>query len=212
MNTAPEIRISELLTARLCHELIGPIAAVGNGVELLSEDDPDFSPDALALIAESARRAGNRLQFYRFAYGFGGDGSIAGPPPFELAARFFETTRIACEYPDLVRALPLDRQRLGCNLLLVGAEALARGGRLCLDFWPAAGDQPASLQLEAVGDTAAPSPETVAALTLQTPIEALTSRTVQGYFAGLLARALGWRLTGAARGPGRYQLIATPLD
>jgi histidine phosphotransferase ChpT len=215
--SALDMRLSELLTARLCHELIGPIAAIGNGVELLSDEDPDFAGDALALVAQSARRASNRLQFYRFAYGFGGDHSTAGPLPFELAAGFFAETRIACDYGDSIRALPLDRQKLGCNLLLVGAEALARGGRLFLDIEPtghvglAGGIGAAGLRLEAVGDAAALSPETAAALMLETPAAALTSRTVQGYFAGLLARALGWRLIGAARGPGRYQLVSTAL-
>ena len=70
-----DMRILALLTARLCHELSGPVAAISNGVELLGEDAPDFSRQAISLVADSARRAANRLQFYRFAYGFGGDGA-----------------------------------------------------------------------------------------------------------------------------------------
>ncbi len=50
------MRVLELLTARLCHELSGPIAAVGNGVELLGEDDPDFAREALTL-SKTARGA-----------------------------------------------------------------------------------------------------------------------------------------------------------
>lgn len=205
MNGSLDMRVLELLTARLCHELIGPITAVGNGAELLSEDGPDFAPDALQLVADSARRAANRLQFYRFAYGFGGRSAAAGLLPFELAARFFEATRIACDYRDGIRALPLDRQKLGCNLLLVGAEALARGGRLTLDAGPT------GLQLEAAGDSAALASDVDAALLLETPAAALTSRTVQAYFAGLLARALGWRLTAAAAGRGRVRLASIVL-
>ena len=64
-----DIRILELLSARLCHELISPVGAIGNGVELLGEDDPDFVRDAVALIGQSAKKAAHRLQFYRFAYG-----------------------------------------------------------------------------------------------------------------------------------------------
>jgi histidine phosphotransferase ChpT len=87
-----DIRLSELLSARLCHELSGPIAAINNGVELLAEEyqsleaapGTGFSSDALALVGDSARRAGSRLQFYRFAYGFSG-GARAGPEPYELA-------------------------------------------------------------------------------------------------------------------------------
>ena len=186
----------ELLTARLCHELIGPIAAINNGVELLADEpvlatggaDPDFVHDAIALVGDSANRATSRLEFYRFAYGYGHNGSVVGSLPNELASRFFEKTRIVCNYGESIRVLPLDWQRLACNLLLTGAEALSRGGNLVL----AAG--PNGINVDAIGDFVALSPETNAALTLATPIAALTSRSVQAYFTGLLAETLGDRL------------------
>jgi histidine phosphotransferase ChpT len=191
-----DLRVLELLTARLCHELIGPIAAINNGVELLADDpalargesDPDFVHDAIALVGDSASRAASRLQFYRFAYGYSRGGSTVGSPPNELASRFFEKTRISCDYGESIRVLPLDWQRLACNLLLTGAEALSRGGSLVLAF------APDGLDLEATGEFAALSPETNAALSLATPVAALTSRSVQAYFTGLLAEALGCRL------------------
>jgi histidine phosphotransferase ChpT len=191
-----DLRVLELLTARLCHDLIGPIAAINNGVELLADEpvlargqaDPDFMHDAIALVGDSASRAASRLQFYRFAYGYGHGGSMVGSPPNELANRFFENTRIACDYGESVRALPLDWQRLACNLLLAGAEALSRGGSLVLAV------APDGLDLEATGECAALSPETSAALSSATPVAALTPRSVQAYFTGLLAETLGCRL------------------
>jgi histidine phosphotransferase ChpT len=193
---AIDFRVLELLTARLCHELSGPIAAINNGVELLADEpvlarggvDPDFVHDAIALVGDSASRAASRLQFYRFAYGFGHSGPMVGSAPDELATRFFAGTRIACDYGESIRALPLDWQRLACNLLLTGAEALSRGGNLVL----AVGS--AGLDLEAIGELAALSPETGAALSLATPVAALTPRTVQAYFTGFLAEMLGRRL------------------
>jgi len=189
-------RVLELLTARLCHELSGPIAAINNGVELLADEpflangrvDPDFVQDAMALVGDSASRAASRLQFYRFAYGFVHGGLMVGATPDELATRFFEGTRIACDYGDSIRVMPLDWQKLACNLLLTGAEALSRGGSLVL----AAG--PAGVNVEAIGEFVALSPETSAALTLAIPVAALTSRSVQAYFTGLLAETLGRRL------------------
>jgi histidine phosphotransferase ChpT len=192
-NGTLDMRVLELLTARLCHELSGPIAAIHNGVELLADgsipaQEPDFMRDAIALLGDSARRAASRLQFYRFAYGFGHDGPMVGSAPGKLATRVFDGERIACDYGESVQALPLDWQKLACNLLLTGAETLARSGHLVL----AAG--PTGLDLEAIGEFAALSPETSAALSLTTPIAALTSRTVQAYFTGLLAEALRCRL------------------
>lgn len=201
--TMVDLRILELLTARLCHELSGPIAAVANGVELLAESDADFSVEALALVADSARRAANRLQFYRFAYGFGGDIAVAGPSPYELATKFFEGLPIACHYSESVRALPLYRQKLACNMLLVGAEAFVRVGRLTLCATCA------GVQLDAIGEAVSLAPEQAAALQLALPIDSLTTRTVNAYFAGLVARAGGWHIAAAPAGPGRIRIYST---
>ena len=191
-----DLRVLELLTARLCHELIGPIAAINNGVELLADEpvlvrgdaDPGFMHDAISLVGDSASQAASRLQFYRFAYGFGHGGSMVGSPPNELASRFFEKTRIACDYGESIRVLPLEWQRLACNLLLTGAEVLSRGGSLVVAV------KPDGLDLAATGEFAALPPETSAALLLATPVSALTSRSIQAYFTGLLAESLGCRL------------------
>ena len=191
-----DLRVLELLTARLCHELIGPIAAINNGVELLADEpvlaqgagDQGFVHDAIALVGDSASRAASRLQFYRFAYGYGHGGSLVGSPPNELAIRFFEGTQITCNYGESIGVLPLDWQRLACNLLLTGAEALSRGGNLIMAAMPD------GLDLEATGEFAALSPEASAALSLATPVAALTRRSVQAYFTGLLAEVLGCRL------------------
>ena len=196
-----QMRVLELLTARLCHELSAPIAAINNGVELLADDDSDpgsdFSREAATLIGDSARRAVSRLQFYRFAYGFGRGSAIAGPAPHELAAAMFNGSRIVCNYSEGVRRLPLEWQKLGCNLLSVGAETLPRGGRLVLSAEP--------LNLEAINEVTDLHPDTGAALMLTTPTGQLTSRTIQAFLAGLLAKALGCRLLATAE-PGRVRL------
>jgi len=197
--------VSNLLAARLCHELSGPIAAINNGVEFLTEEDSSlgsasgtaFVQDAAALVSDSARRARSRLQFYRFAYGFSSGSAIAGPAPHEVATGFLAATRIVGDYADSIRMLPSDWQKLACNLLAVGADLLPRGGRLVLARDP--------LTLDAVGEPAALNPDAYAALTLATPIGELTPRTVQPYFTGLLAQARGGSLIATSE-PGRSAL------
>jgi histidine phosphotransferase ChpT len=197
---AVDRRILELLIARLCHELSGPIAAINNGIEILAEEDPNFFGDAVALVGDSAHRARQRLQFYRFAYGFSLGSATAGPAPHELALGFFARTSIGCDYPEEIRALSADWQKLACNLLPVGADALLRGGRVRLSGRPPT--------LEAVGEGAALSREVRAALLLMTPIAELTARTVHAYFTGLLAKTLDCSLIAVAE-PGRIRLSAT---
>src|SRR6266446_1172522 len=104
MTQPIDLRVVELLAARLCHDLIGPLAAIANGVELLAEEDPDFVRDAVALVGESARKANRRLQFYRFAYGFSG-GELAGLPPHRLSSALFEESSITCDYREAARRL-----------------------------------------------------------------------------------------------------------
>ena len=195
-------RVCELLTARLCHDLAGPIAAIGNGAELLDDDDPQFVRQAGTLIADSAATAARRLQLFRFVYGFSA-GAVAGPPPHALALAYFAGGAAACDYPEAVRALPPEWQRLVCALLMNAAEALPRGGSLTV-----AGGVP-GIAVAARGEGDGPSPESRDALGLATPAEALTSRTVGAYIAGLLAQALGCRLRVAGE-PGGFRILCEP--
>src|SRR5260221_7439370 len=126
-----DMRVCELLTARLCHDFAGPIAAIGNGAELLDDEDPDFVRQAATLIGDSAGTAARRLQLFRFVYGVGA-GAIAGPPPHLLATEYFAGGTVACNYSAAARQFEPAWQRLGCNLLLVAAEALPRGGKVTL--------------------------------------------------------------------------------
>lgn len=197
MTQPVDLRVLELLAARLCHDLIGPVSAIGNGVELLAEEDPDFVRDAVALIEESARKANRRLQFYRFAYGFSG-GELTGPPPHQLASALFADSNITCDYREGVRALPLGWQRLACNMLAVGGEALPRGGRFAVDAG-ALGPE-----LEGAGEGAGPAAQVRAALTLALPVSELTSRNVGAYFTGLVAAGLGCRIVVDAQ-PGSFR-------
>jgi histidine phosphotransferase ChpT len=197
MTQPIDLRVLELLAARLCHDLIGPVAAIGNGVELLAEEDPDFVRDAVALVGESARKANRLLQFYRFAYGFSG-GELTGPAPHQLASALFADSDIACDYRESVRALPLGRQRLACNMLAIGGEALSRRGRLVVDAG-AVGPE-----LEGTGGGAGPSAQIRDALALALPLAELTSRSVGAYFTGLVAAGLGCRIIVDAR-PGGFR-------
>jgi histidine phosphotransferase ChpT len=200
MSDSLDMRVVELLTARLCHDLAGPIAAIGNGAEMLADEDPEFVGETMRLIADSAAQAASRLRFYRFAFGFGGEGAAAGGAPSELAAGFFTATAIACDYSPSVRQLSLAWQKLACNLLLVAADALPRGGRLALRA------DGGGLILDALGELAALAPELLAATNLTIPTAALTPRTVQARFAALLADALGHRLLTGTAEEGRFRI------
>jgi len=193
-----DMRVCELLAARFCHDLAGPVAAIANGAELLADDDPDFAKQAATLISDSARTAAKRLQLFRYVYGFG-RGIQAGPPPHALVSEYFAGSGVACDYPEVVRQLEPEWQRLACSLLMVGAEGLPRGGRLLL------AESASGVTLNATGEGAGPPQESCDALSASIPVDALTSRGVGAYFAGVLAAGLDRRLV-LSREPGGFRI------
>jgi len=178
MNDAPiDLRIAELLAARLCHELVSPIGAINNGVELL-EDDPDFAADATGLIAQSAIQATRRLQFYRVAYG--STEPIAVELGRKVTLELFADGKIVCDWPEGLAPAGI---KLACNLFLVAGEALPRGGRLTL----LAVDP---LEIRAEGDGARLPAHLPDAL-MGAPAGLVDARSVQAAFTGALALRAG---------------------
>jgi histidine phosphotransferase ChpT len=174
MSGTVEFRVLELLNARLCHELISPVGAVNNGVELLDDEDPGFVRDAIKLIGQSARKAGQKLQFYRFAYGSSASMSANGR---ELATAS--------------ASLSVEWQRLACNLLVLAAEALPRGGTVIVR---PPSDGATGVEVVAEGDSVNLTAELRAALDPQAAVEQLSPRTIHAYFTAKLAAMTGVRL------------------
>jgi histidine phosphotransferase ChpT len=187
MSVMVELRVLELLNARLCHELVSPVGAINNGVELLADEDPDFARDAIQLIGQSARKAAQRLQFYRFAYGTAASASGANAGR-DLAMGLLEGGKVRCDW-TAEAALPVEWQRLACNVLVLAAEALPRGGTVIVRS--SLGAAGAGVEVAAEGESVNLTPELRAALDPAAPVDQLSSRTVHGYFTARLAGALG---------------------
>ena len=128
--------MAELLCTRLCHDLTGPIGAVHNGAEFLSEEGFNLQNQAVELIISSAFSAVTRLQFYRMAYGKvkdHGEANLADKQ--KLAADFFLGSKITLDWPDTHTeasgvSISIKMSRLIFNLLVVASAALIRGGTI----------------------------------------------------------------------------------
>ncbi len=207
MGISLDMRVMELLSARLCHELAGPVSAVVNGVELMSEEDPDFAADAVRLVATSARTVSRRLQFYRFAYGsLPGEG--ASPQiGRELAQKYFEAGNVRCDWPADEPARAMAWQRLACVLVVLAAEALPRGGTVSVRGNGAGG----GMVVEADGDTVRLTPEAQAGLRSDMPIENLTARGVHAHLCQLFAADLNLKIAQPRPEPRRLRIELTPV-
>lgn len=197
------MRVMELINARLCHELISPVGAINNGVELMSEEDadPDFQRDAMKLVATSAKTAGHRLNFYRFAYGSG-----RGSTGKDAALGLLEGGKVKADWSDAASALAMEWQRLACNMVVIAVEALPRGGTL--QIGPGEGGK--GVVVNASGDSVNLTAELRAAVADGADIDALTARTVHGYYTARVAESVGARLELSEPAGGKFSVAAVP--
>ncbi len=190
-----DLRLAQLLCARVCHDLIGAAGAIQTGLELLAEDGTDQA-DIFDLIGLSGRQLNRRLAFYRLAFGMSGQSrdSRALGEARRLAEGFLEGGRVTLRWE--VDAAALGDGRLGDHetrlllcAILVAAEGLPRGGELVVSL-RCSGTAP-RLAVRAGGATAAIPDAVAIALSGGAGLDAVTARTVPAYYLGLQARSRG---------------------
>ena len=122
------------LCSRMCHDLLNPIGALGNGMELLAqEQDPAMRAQCLTLIEDSVRASADKLRFFRLAFGAasGLDDMIPADEPRALIAALAASKRdLEIEWGVEDAALPKTAVRVLLNLAAIAIDALPRGGTL----------------------------------------------------------------------------------
>ena len=128
------VDLASLLCSRLCHDLMSPVGALNNGIELLAdEQDPDMREKCLELLADSARASANKLKFFRLAFGAaGGFGEEIDTHEAQAALEglFGAERRIDLNWMVAGDKLPKGAAKLLLNLGMLAGDALIRGGRL----------------------------------------------------------------------------------
>lgn len=198
--TLSDLDLAALLCSRVCHDLISPVGAIANGLELM--DDPEMDAEtketALAMVRTSARTAAARLKFCRIAFGAAGsagaviDLSEAG----EIAKAFVaEEKRVQLEWNAPRENRPKQQVKLALNMVLMALAGIPRGGTVTLT---ATGH---GFTARAAGDRARLPEPMARVLDGTAELTALDARLVQPYYARELARAAGLALVMAMDGP-----------
>ena len=187
------VRVAELMCSRLCHDLISPVGAINNGVELVAELGPADTVEAMDLIADSGQRAAARLQLYRLAYGAaGGQSGLGLEEAAEAIRTYLSFTRLKLQAFPAVDAVPdpppAGPAKMIANAVLLAEECARIGGELSVR-----GDG-GDVEFVVSGRNADLTPEASEALSGKTRPEDLTARTVQAYVAGQLAIHYGFGL------------------
>lgn len=202
-----DLRAVELLCSRLCHELVNPIGAIRNGIELIEEMGGDTADEAIALIAHSANQAKRRLQLLRLAYGAAGaDGGSSFADARQAAVSYFDGAKVALDWP-LARLEAVDAGRAGLakmilNLLMLGEEALPYGGTVSVQAQ-------GGVRVLVQGRAAGLRPEIRQALDGRVAAGDLTPRTIHAYATGRFAEQYGLRL-GVVEAAERLELSLGP--
>ena len=128
------VDLASLLCSRLCHDLLSPVGALNNGIELLAdEQDPEMREKCLELLSDSARASANKLKFFRLAFGAGGgfgEEIDTHEAQGALEGVFGAERRIELGWMVGEEKLPKGAVKLLLNLALLAGDALVRGGRL----------------------------------------------------------------------------------
>ena len=194
--------LAALLCSRVCHDLISPVGAIMNGLEVMEEDknDTETQTFAMDLIKKSARTASAKLQFCRLAFGAAGSAGaqIDSGDAEKVTRGLIEDgkTSITWNLPRVL--LPKNRVKLLLNMVLIAAQTIPRGGMITID--PIGEGEAMSFKVKASG-TNAKLPQAVPALLKgEAGDHAVDAHAIQPFYTGLLARNCGLTAGIAAEG------------
>ena len=195
------IDLAALLCSRVCHDLISPVGAIMNGLEVMEDGkDEETSQFAMDLIKKSAKTASAKLQFCRLAFGAAGSaGAQIDTGDAEKVTRGLmedDKTKLGWNLPRLL--LAKNRVKLLLNMMLLAAQAIPRGGQLTVD--PVGEGDAMGFRVSAVG-TNAKIPQAIPPLLQGAPGDhAVDAHAIQPFYTGLLAKNCGLSVGMAAEG------------
>jgi len=202
-----ELEFAALLVSRVCHDLVSPVGAVVNGLEVLEDErDATMRADALKLVTSSAEQATARLQFARIA--FGAAGSAGAELDLNEVGRTVQGLvkggKVEVDWQAASLNWPKDWAKLLMNATLLASDSLPRGGHIKVEtsMDPAA----PGFTVRATGQNARILEEVEKAARGE-PVYPLDGRSIQAFLTYKLARTLNAGLTLTAR-DGTVELVA----
>ena len=192
MTIAP-LDLASLLCSRLCHDMLSPVGALSNGLELLSDEkDPEMRQRCFELLEQSAKISADKLKFFRLAFGAAGgfgDSVPAQEPRALVDGLAGNNGRIEVKWALASETLPKPAVKTLLNLSLIGIEALVRGGTLEIGAEQRSGSS--EIVVRAVGPRIAFDPAVGKALDGSLANSELSSKTAPAAMIRMLAEGLG---------------------
>lgn len=195
-----DLELAALVSSRICHDIISPVGAIANGLEVMEEDtDQTMREHAMDLIRKSATQASAKLQFARLAFGAAGSaGSEIDLNEAQKVARAVaETDKHTLEWDGPPISLAKDKIKLLLNIVTLALSALPRGGTLKVSI---SGDGPAvAFTVRCDGDSAR-VPEALEQMLAGGNGHALDAHSIQPYYALRIASSANMSLSVSKEG------------
>jgi histidine phosphotransferase ChpT len=190
------VDFASLLCSRLCHDLLSPVGALNNGLELLADEtDPAMRARVTELLHESARTSAAKLKFFRLAFGAGGGfGEMVDVREARSAieALIAEAKRTELGWLVEEEQLPKPAVKVLLNLALIAHDALVRGGKL--DVGAELNEGQVEIVVRIEGPRIVLDPELQATLTGGEGPEGLNSRAAAAFLVHSLVAEGGGRV------------------
>ncbi|WP_294190955.1 histidine phosphotransferase family protein [uncultured Sphingomonas sp.] len=187
------VDFASLLCSRLCHDLLSPVGALNNGLELLADEtDPAMRARCMELLNESARVSANKLKFFRLAFGAaGGFGERVDTHEAQVAIEGLlgDNKRLTLNWVVERADLTKSAIKVLLNLSMIAGDALLRGGRLTIGAEDS--DGLTEIVLHAEGPRVVLDPELRATLVYGAADEAITPRAAAAYMVHAIAEEAG---------------------
>ena len=191
--TIASLDLAAMLCSRLCHDLLSPVGALSNGLELLADEkDPEMRQRCFELLEQSAKTSADKLRFFRLAFGAGGgfgEAVAMHEPRAVIDALVGNNGRIAVSWSLASDSMPKPAVKVLLNLAMIGIEALVRGGTL--DIVAETRDNISEIVIRASGARIAFDPAVGQALDGTLPTEALSAKTAPAYMIEQLVTGFG---------------------
>jgi len=187
-----DLDLAALLCSRVCHDVISPVGAITNGLELLEvEDDESMREMAMDLVKKSAKQASAKLQFCRIAFGAAGSAGsmIDMGEAGDVARAFVGEEKVKLDWQAPRENRPKTEVKLLLNMMLLGIAGIPRGGKVTV------GVEGGGFVVRAEGDQARIPEKIAEVINGASNGQELDARLVQPYYAKRLAMSAGLALT-----------------
>ena len=184
--------LAALLCSKVCHDVISPVGAIVNGLEVLEDEkDAEMRNFALDLIKKSANTASAKLQFCRLAFGAAGSaGAMIDTGDAENVARgLFADEKTKLKWDATRVLMAKNKVKLLLNLCLIASAAIPRGGVIHVSITGA--DEAMAMRVEAKAPYARLASHVRALIDGNPANDAVDAHGIQAFYTGLVARSAG---------------------